>query len=61
MSGFSHFIHLVLCLLTGFFWIPVYVLCIICASNKRKRKEDRSREEQIALLKDIASQTRRNK
>ena len=54
MSGFSHFIHLVLCFLTGFLWIPIYVLCIISASNKRKRLEDRRRDEELSLLREIA-------
>ena len=61
MNTFSHFIHIVLCLLTGFFWVPVYILCIISAGNSRKKKEQRSREEEIELLKSIELQMRRNK
>lgn len=58
MSGFSHFIHLVLCFLTGFLWIPIYVLCIISSGNKRKRLEDRRRDEELRLLRIIANQTK---
>lgn len=60
MSAFAHLLHIILTILF-FPWALVYLCCAISAGNKRKRKEDRSREEQIALLRDIASQTRRNK
>lgn len=26
MSGLSHFVHIVLCLLTGFLWIPITLI-----------------------------------
>ena len=58
MSGFSHLIHLILCLFTGFLWIPIYVLCIISAGNSRKRMEDRKRDEQIELLKQLVREKR---
>lgn len=60
MSGLAHCFHLIMTVIF-FPWLFVWVICAVSASNKRKRREDRSREEQIALLKDIASQTRRNK
>lgn len=58
MSGFSHFVHLVLCLLTGFLWIPIYVLCIISAGNSRKRKQDRDRQEELELLRELVRKSK---
>lgn len=51
MSTFAHFIHICLVFLTGLIWLPVYVLCIISASGKRRREE-------LALLKEIARNSR---
>lgn len=59
MSGFSHFVHIVLCFLTGFLWIPIYVLCIISSGNKRKRIEDRRRDEELQLLREIAGRSKK--
>lgn len=59
MSGFSHFVHLMLCFLTGFLWIPIYVLCIISSANKRKRIEDRRRDEELQLLREIAGRSKK--
>ena len=53
MSGFSHFVHLILCLLTGFLWIPVYVLCIICSGNSRKKKDRELMERQTRALEEM--------
>lgn len=60
MSGLSHCVFLIL---TVIFWpfLFLWIICAVSASNTRKRKEQRSREEELALLRDIASQTRRNK
>lgn len=54
MSGFSHFVHLILCILTGFLWIPVYVLCIICSGNTRKKKDRELMERQTKALEEMA-------
>lgn len=51
MSTFAHFIHICLVLLTGFLWAPVYILCIISSAGKRRREE-------LALLKEIARNSR---
>ena len=51
MSTFAHFIHLILTILTGALWLPVWLLCAISASGKRRREE-------IALLKEIARNSR---
>lgn len=61
MSGLSHFVHIVLCLLTGFLWIPIYILCIICSGNKRRQIEDKKRDEELQLLRIIANQTKGEK
>lgn len=60
MSCLAHCFHLIMTIIF-FPWLFVWVICAVSAGNKRKRKEDRSREEELALLRDIASQTRRNK
>lgn len=54
MSGFSHFVHLILCLLTGFIWIPVYILCIVGAGNSKRKQDLRMKEEELQLLRKIA-------
>lgn len=54
MSGFSHFVHLVLCFLTGFLWIPIYILCIVGAGNSKRKQDLRMREEGLVLLRRIA-------
>lgn len=60
MSAGAHLLHIILTILF-FPWGLVYICCAISAGNRRKRKSDRSREEELALLREIASQTRRNK
>lgn len=53
MSGFSHFVHLILCLLTGFLWIPVYILCIVGAGNSKRKQDLRMKEEELQLLREL--------
>jgi hypothetical protein len=53
MSTFSHFIHPVLTIIF-FPWLIVWILCAISAGNSRKRKEDKRREEELQLLREIA-------
>lgn len=54
MSGFSHFVHLILCLLTGFLWIPVYILSIVGSGNSKRKQDLRMKEEELQLLRKIA-------
>lgn len=54
MNTFSHFIHIILCLLTGFLWIPVYILCIISAGNSKRKRDERRKDEELELLREIA-------
>lgn len=60
MSGLSHCVFLILTLIFPPF-VLLWVVCAVSEGNRRKRKEARSREEELALLRDIANQTRRNK
>lgn len=55
MSTFSHFIHLVITIIF-FPWLIVWVLCAISAGNSCKRKEDKRREEELALLRQLVKE-----
>lgn len=57
MSAFSHVIHLILTIIF-FPWLIVWVACAVSASNSRKRMEDRKRDEQIELLKQLVKEKR---
>lgn len=52
MSAGMHLVHIILTILF-FPWALVYICCAISAGNSRKRMEDRKRDEQIELLKQL--------
>lgn len=52
MSTFSHFVHLIITIVF-FPWAIVWLCCAISAGNSRKKMEDRKRDEQIELLKQL--------
>lgn len=54
MSAFSHLIHAVLTILF-FPWALVWLCCAVSASNSRKRKEDKRKQEELELLRKIAN------
>lgn len=51
MSGLAHFFHFIMCLLTGFLWLPVWILFILIYASKNRREE-------LKLLKEIARRER---
>jgi hypothetical protein len=55
MSTFSHFIHLIITIIF-FPWLIVWILCAISAGNSRKRKEDKRREEELELLRQLVKE-----
>lgn len=60
MSAFSHLIHAILTVLF-FPWALVWLCCAVSASNSRKRKEDKRREEELQLLRTIVKQSKGEK
>ena len=62
MSGTAHFVHFILTLLTGFIWLPIWIICALCCGSGRKKREMRMKEEELKLLRTIAAnQTKGNK
>lgn len=55
MSTFSHFVHLIITIVF-FPWAIVWLCCAISAGNSRKKMEDRKRDEQIELLKQLVKE-----
>lgn len=55
MSGIGHFIHFVLTLLTGGFWIPVWIICALCIGSGHKKRERARQREELELLRKIAN------
>lgn len=53
MSAFSHVVHLIITVIF-FPWLIVWVACAVSAGNKRKRKEDKRKDEELQLLREIA-------
>lgn len=57
MSAFAHMCHLIMTVIF-FPWIIVWVGCAVSAGNSRKRKQDRERQEELELLRELV---RKNK
>jgi hypothetical protein len=53
MSTFSHFIHLVITIIF-FPWLVVWILCAISANNSKRKRNERRKDEELALLREIA-------
>ena len=52
MSGLAHFAHFVMCILTGFLWVPIWLICaLICGSSKRNKMEKLMKEQNELLRK----------
>ena len=54
MSGGAHFLHFLMTLLTGFLWLPIWVICAISYGNVRRKEERRMQERQLAALEELA-------
>jgi len=61
MSGMAHFVHFILTMLTGFIWLPIWIICAICIGSGRKKREMRMKEEELQLLRIIANQAKGEK
>lgn len=57
MSAGAHLLHIILTILF-FPWALVYLCCAVSAGNSRKSKQDRERQEELALLRELV---RKNK
>lgn len=55
MSGLSHCVFLILTIIFPPF-VLLWVLCAISAGNSRKRKEDKRREEELHLLRQLVKE-----
>ena len=53
MSGMAHFIHFILTMLTGFIWLPIWIICAICCGSGRKKREMKMKEEELELLREL--------
>lgn len=60
MSGFAHCIHFVLTLLTGFIWLPIWIIHALCAGSSNRKKSERRKDEEISLLKELVENSKRN-
>ena len=58
MSGIAHFLHFVMVLLTGGFWIPIWVVCALCSGSGRKKREMDMKKEQLELLRQLVKEKR---
>lgn len=58
MSAFAHVFHLILTIIF-FPWLIVWVACTVSASNKHKRLEDKRRDEELQLLREIAGRSKK--
>lgn len=58
MSAFSHVVFLIITLIFPPFGL-VWLCCAVSASNKRKRLEDRRRDEELSLLREIAGRSKK--
>lgn len=58
MSGFSHFINFVLVILTSGFWLPVWILIALCCASGNRKRSERKKDEELALLREIAGKQR---
>lgn len=58
MSGMAHFVHFILTLLSGFIWLPIWIICAICCGSGRKKREMDMKREEIELLREIARKSK---
>lgn len=53
MSGGAHFVHFILTLLSGFIWLPLWIICAICCGSGRKKREMDMKKEELELLREL--------
>lgn len=54
MSGGAHFVHFILTLLTGFIWLPIWIICALCIGSGQKKRDRKLQERQLAALEEMA-------
>lgn len=57
MSGLSHVVFLILTIIFPPFAL-LWIICAVSAGNQRKRLEDRRKDEELALLKELVKQSK---
>lgn len=57
MNAFWHLIHAILTLIF-FPWALVWLCCAVSAGNSRKRKQDRERQEELDLLRELVRKSK---
>lgn len=61
MSGLAHFAHFIMTVLTGGFWIPIWVLCaLMCGSSKRTKMQKLQEDNNKLLAKLVEQQKQQN-
>lgn len=57
MNAFWHLIHAILTIIF-FPWALVWLCCAVSAGNSRKRKQDRERQEELDLLRELVRKSK---
>lgn len=58
MSGLAHFLHFVMTLLTGFIWLPIWIICAICCGSSQKKREMDMKKEELELLRELVRKSK---
>jgi hypothetical protein len=53
MSGVAHFLHFCMTILTGGWWLPVWVICALCIGSSHKSREMDMKKEELKLLRQL--------
>jgi hypothetical protein len=61
MSGIAHFIHFVLTVLTGGFWLPLWILFALITNSGNRKRAERARNEELELLRELVHNTKERK
>lgn len=56
MSGMGHLLHFVMLVLTGGFWLPVWVVCALVCGSSRKKEERAMKKEELELLRQLVKE-----
>lgn len=61
MSPLGHLVWFVLTLLTGMLALPFWILAAVCCGSSRRKRDDRRKDEQIELLRQLVSEKTRER
>lgn len=56
MSGLAHFAHFVMSILTGFLWVPIWIVCALCCGSSKRNKMQKLQETNNELLAKLVEQ-----